>query len=111
MRKLVVERMLYSEVESFEQLKPKITKQLLSELSKSLDLFDTTIPGLVSSVYTLYVEGRELFRHRHRLDPLTILYPLALAVLRRTFSNVRDMVLPSPKEMFVHPTRPLRCMG
>ena len=84
--------MLYSEIPSFDRLKDK-TKDRLTDIGQTLAFFNFTVPAIIASIYALYLEGRELWKHRNRIDLLALLYPFLMYFIRRLFDWIRQNAL------------------
>lgn len=41
-----------------------------------------TVPEIISSFYKLFLEGKELWKHRARIDELSLLFPLTVYIAR-----------------------------
>ena len=76
-----MERILHSDIEAFEHLREKTTERF-TDIGRSLVFFNYTVPDIISSFYKLFLEGKELWKHRSRIDELSLLYPLGVYVFR-----------------------------
>eukprot|EP00698_Gefionella_okellyi_P020907 TRINITY_DN6658_c0_g1_i3.p2 TRINITY_DN6658_c0_g1~~TRINITY_DN6658_c0_g1_i3.p2 ORF type:complete len:332 (-),score=85.01 TRINITY_DN6658_c0_g1_i3:2108-3103(-) len=78
-RKLVMERILFSELAALEKLQGKtsdLDSKITTDINQTLNLFNYTIPGLLGGCYALAREIQELYHEREHLDWLAVARPL-----------------------------------
>jgi len=106
-RRLVFERLLYSEINAFEQLHNTldIEYRISADISQTLNFFSFTIPQMISSVYALAREGIELYQMKHLVDPLALLHPILVAIFRKCVSSVKYHFIVKKERDVIHKTR------
>eukprot|EP01080_Neovahlkampfia_damariscottae_P000096 gene96-4345_t len=76
-KRLVLERLLYSEIWSLDFYeKNDIERRISIDIQSTLNLFSFTVPNLVSNFYTILREGSELYERREQIDMLAIARPM-----------------------------------
>ena len=111
-RRLVMERILYSEVGSLQQRYALMfggeksvlrTEQLevfvFNDINETLHLFNATIPGLFRSSYTLLLSARELWLQRASIDMLSILRPSIVGFSSELLNVLRERLLLDPQSL------------
>ena len=93
-RRLVMERVLFSEIQAFEDVKQRnqdLVYRITQDIGQTLAFFNFTAPAMIASAYALLPEGKELWRNRHRLDTLALFYPVAAFVCRKIFVAIMGL--------------------
>ena len=99
-KRLVLERILYSELGSLQQRYFDVfgeevrTEQLemhvFNDISETLNLFNTTIPSLMRGAYTLVGSSHDLWLNRDAFDFLAILRPSIVGMTSEAVNYVRE---------------------
>lgn len=90
-RKLVLQRILHSEIEAFDDLKEK-TPNRFKDIGQSLAIFNTAVPSIIFSTYSFVLGALELWKNRYRLDALAFLHPLLFYLSRRLLVFIRTCI-------------------
>ena len=96
-RRLMVQRILYSEIGAFEKVKAETTNRL-HDIGQTLAFFNYTVPAMISTCYALYVEGKEVWRNRQRIDYLAFVYPVGIYFINRLMEGAREVFLKFSKK-------------
>eukprot|EP01087_Luapelamoeba_hula_P018310 TRINITY_DN5885_c0_g1_i2.p1 TRINITY_DN5885_c0_g1~~TRINITY_DN5885_c0_g1_i2.p1 ORF type:complete len:806 (-),score=153.64 TRINITY_DN5885_c0_g1_i2:2-2419(-) len=105
-RRLVFERLLYSEMGAFEKLRTlDVEYRISADISQTLNFFSFTLPQMVASLYALSREGFELYRMRASVDPLALAYPIVIGVTRKLASYVKYHFIEKKQRDVISKTR------
>ena len=109
-RRLVMERILYSEVGSLQERYALLfggeksvlrTEQLevfvFNDINETLHLFNSTIPSIFRSTYTLLLSTSDLWGQRSSIDVLSILRPSIVGFTSELLNLVRDRLVLDPQ--------------
>ena len=109
-RRLVMERILYSEVGSLQERYASMfggeksvlrTEQLevlvFNDIHETLLLFNSTLPSIFRSTYTLLLSTADLWAQRKSIDVLSILRPSLVGFTSEALNLLRDRVLLDPQ--------------
>ncbi|EGC36488.1 hypothetical protein DICPUDRAFT_77869 [Dictyostelium purpureum] len=96
-KRLVMEKLLYSEIGAFDFLKKKknigpveIEYKLSSSINTTISFFTFTIPDLIASLYAFVIEGSELLKNKNKIDPLIVLHPILIAIYQKVSQKLRE---------------------
>jgi ABC-type multidrug transport system fused ATPase/permease subunit len=102
-KRLVLERILYSELGSLQEKYHEVfgeevrTEQLemhvFNDISETLNLFNTTIPSLLRGAYTLVGSSHDLWLNREAFDVLAILRPSIVGLTSEAVNYVREKMI------------------
>lgn len=102
-RRLVLERILYSELGSLqaryfavfgESVRTDQLEQIVfNDISETLNLFNTTLPSLMRGAYTLVGSAHDLWLNRDAFDVLAILRPSLVGLTSECVNFVREKYL------------------
>lgn len=103
-KRLIVERILFSEIGSlerkFQQLfgttaaRPdQLEVRIFRDISDTLHLFNFTLPTLVRGIWTVALQGRELYRQREAIDGLAIGRPALVMLVQEGLDYALDQVV------------------
>lgn len=83
-RRLLLHRLLYCEMEgmSRKNVAEDLEARLSTDISLTLSFFNYTLPSTIASIYALIREGWDLWGVRQKVDPLALLHPLGVSILR-----------------------------
>ena len=111
-RRLVMERILYSEVGSLQLRYAAViggekavvrTEQLevlvFNDINETLQLFNSTIPHLFRSTYTLLLSTSDLWQQRSAIDVLSILRPSIVGFSSELLNLLRDRLVLDPQSV------------
>ncbi|ELR12905.1 ABC transporter, ATPbinding domain containing protein [Acanthamoeba castellanii str. Neff] len=126
-RRLVFERLLYSEMGEFEKLRTlDIEYRISADISQAprpptlitpaparrltfnwctLSFFSFTLPQIVGSVYALMREGFELYKHRQHVDPLALAHPVLIGVVRKVMGYFKYHFIEKRQRDVIQKTR------
>ena len=110
-RRLVMERILYSEVGSLQQRyaamfggeksvgvrTDRLELLVFTDIHETLQLFNSTIPHLFRSTYTLLLSTSDLWQQRAAIDVLSILRPSIVGFSSELLNLLRDRLLLDPQ--------------
>ncbi|EFA76103.1 putative non-transporter ABC protein [Heterostelium album PN500] len=95
-RRMVMEKLLYSEIGAFDFLRKKnnigpleLEFKISSSINTTISFFTYTIPDFFATLYAFVVEGSDLFRSRRKIDPLIILHPILIAIYQKVSQRLR----------------------
>ena len=99
-KRLVLERILYSELGSLQERYMSIfgeevrTEQLEShvfnDINETLNLFNTTIPSMMRGAYTLALSAHELYQNKDAFDVLAIVRPSVVGLVSEGVNWMRE---------------------
>ncbi|KAN0014562.1 hypothetical protein ACTFIU_000880 [Dictyostelium citrinum] len=99
-RRLVMEKLLYSEIGAFDFLRKKknigpaeLEYKLSSSINTTISFFTYTIPDLIASLYAFVIEGSELLKKGHKIDPLIVLHPILIAIYQKVSQKLRERLV------------------
>ncbi|KAM9967374.1 hypothetical protein ACTFIW_001458 [Dictyostelium discoideum] len=99
-RRLVMEKLLYSEIGAFDFLRKKknigpaeLEYKLSSSINTTISFFTYTIPDLIASIYAFVIEGSELLKKGHKIDPLIVLHPILIAIYQKVSQKLRERLV------------------
>lgn len=76
-KRLILQRFLYSEIDSFSDVDSKeLEFRITHDINRSLRIFSFVIPQLLSNLYTILAECRDLYGKKDKLDLIIVLRPL-----------------------------------
>jgi ABC-type multidrug transport system fused ATPase/permease subunit len=86
-RRLVLERILYSEIDELDKITKSYSGSLedkvARDITSTLNFINKYLPSLVSGIYAFVVEGSELFKKRKSINTLAFAYPIAITSIQR----------------------------
>lgn len=86
-RRMVMERLLYSEIGAFDRLRTSdLETRISADISQTMSLFNYTIPAMFGAAYSLYRESQDLYANRAHVDPLAVLRPTLFGLGGRLLS-------------------------
>ncbi len=99
-KRLVLERILYSELGSLQQRYQDVfgsevrTDQLeahvFNDINETLNLFNNTLPSMVRGAYTLTVSAAELYQNRDAFDVLSLIRPSVVGLVGESVNWLRE---------------------
>ncbi|KAF2069864.1 hypothetical protein CYY_008817 [Polysphondylium violaceum] len=96
-RRLVMEKLLYSEIGAFDFLRKKknigpaeLEFKLSSSINTTISFFTYTVPEFVASLYAFSVEGYYLWSKKKKIDPLIVLHPILIAIYQKVSQKLRE---------------------
>ncbi|GAM23859.1 hypothetical protein SAMD00019534_070340 [Acytostelium subglobosum LB1] len=96
-RRMVMEKLLYSEIGAFDFLRKKnnigpleLEFKISSSINTTISFFTYTLPEFFAAMYALLVEGSDLFSRRKKIDPLIILHPILIAIYQKVSQRLRQ---------------------
>jgi len=93
-KRLVLERILYSEVWAFTEFQGReLEYRISTEIHNTLRLFSFIIPNIMSSIYAIFREGYELYEGRAKLDWLLIARPVASMITWRLIDWIKTQFM------------------
>ncbi|EGG17983.1 putative non-transporter ABC protein [Cavenderia fasciculata] len=99
-RRMVMEKLLYSEIGAFDFMRKKnnigpleLEFKISSSISSTISFFTYTIPDLISSAYAFAVEGSDLLKRKNKIDPLIILHPILIAIYQKVSQRMRELLV------------------
>jgi ATP-binding cassette subfamily B multidrug efflux pump len=93
-KRLVLERILYSEIWAFNEYQGReLEYRISTEIQTTLRLFSTIIPKLFSSIYAVYQESKDLYHNRHNIDLLSIGLPLFSMVVWKCVDWIKVQIM------------------
>ena len=111
-KRLMMERILYSEIGSlqaryrqyFHGDQQHIQTELLemfvmNDINETLQLFNTTIPTLIRNGYTLLFSSMELYAQRAHIDLLSIVRPTVIGIMGESLNLIRDRWVTEPQTL------------
>lgn len=98
-KRLVMERILYSEIGALQQRylevfgetirTEELENRVFKDISESLHLFNFTIPSIVRNSFTLVGQAYSLYQVRKKIDALTILRPTIVGMVGEAVELMR----------------------
>jgi ABC-type multidrug transport system fused ATPase/permease subunit len=99
-KRLVLERILYSELGSLQQRYQNVfgsevrTDQLeahvFNDINETLNLFNTTLPSMMRGAYTLAISAHELYTNRDAFDVLSLIRPSIVGLVGESVNWMRE---------------------
>jgi len=99
-KRLVLERILYSELGSLQEAymqqfgehvrTENLEAHVFNDIHETLNLFNNTLPSMLRGVVTLGVSGHELWQNRAAFDVLAILRPSVVGLMSECVNYVRE---------------------
>ncbi|KAF0980819.1 hypothetical protein FDP41_013302 [Naegleria fowleri] len=84
-KRLVLEKILYSEIWAFTEFQGReLEYRISTEIHNTLRLFSYVVPNILSSLYAIVREGFELYEGRAKLDWMLVIRPVISILLWRT---------------------------
>ncbi|KAL9651529.1 hypothetical protein ABK040_001475 [Willaertia magna] len=81
-KRLVLEKILFSEVYAFNELQGReLEYRITTEIHNTLRLFSFIIPSILSSIYAIVRESYELYENKNKLDFLIIIRPILSIII------------------------------
>eukprot|EP00742_Colponemidia_sp_Colp-10_P005259 GILJ01005618.1.p1 GENE.GILJ01005618.1~~GILJ01005618.1.p1 ORF type:complete len:996 (-),score=124.65 GILJ01005618.1:18-3005(-) len=116
-KRMVLERLLHSEIGALEVVREKaallpgnaagdrdLESRIFSDISQTLQLFNFTLPSILNGFYTLVKDGLELYQNRNEVDALAVLRPFITVFLSHIFEWLRDLKFERRKELTIRKT-------
>ncbi|KYR00105.1 putative non-transporter ABC protein [Tieghemostelium lacteum] len=95
-RRMVMEKLLYSEIGAFDFLRKKkrigpyeLEYRISSSINTTISFFTFTLPNFFASFYAFVIEATLLLRKGNKIDPLIILHPILIAVYQKVSQKLR----------------------
>ncbi|KAL6042253.1 ABC transporter, ATPbinding domain containing protein, partial [Balamuthia mandrillaris] len=105
-RRLVFERLLYSEMGAFEKLSSlDIEYRISADISQTLNFFTFTLPQIMGSLYAFVREGFELWYSRKNVDPLALAHPIVVGIVRKIMGYIKYHFVEKKERDVIHKTR------
>lgn len=83
-KKLILERVLYSELGAIEKLNTgNLEQKITADITQTLNFVNRYLPSLVSGLYAFLIESAMLYRKRRTIDILAVVYPVLIALIKR----------------------------
>ena len=102
-KRLVMERILYSEIGSLqsrymevfgeEVRTDQLESRVFSDISETLQLFNSTIPSILRGTYTFILQSHDLYGQRASIDILSILRPSIVGLVDEFINFAREKYL------------------
>ncbi|KAL0480059.1 ABC transporter H family member [Acrasis kona] len=93
-KRLVLERILYSEIWSFNEYHGReLEIRISTEIQSTLKMFSFTIPNTLGSFYAIYKEAKDLYLQRNRIDVLAIARPFVVMAIFKVVDWTKRQVL------------------
>jgi len=93
-KRLVLEKILYSEVWAFGEYQGReLEYRISNEIHMTLRLFSTIIPKLFSSFYAIYQESRDLYANRAQIDLLSVGLPMCSMVVWKCVDWTKTQIM------------------
>lgn len=93
-RRLVLERILYAEIEELDKITKSYSGSLedkvARDITSTLNFINKYLPSLVSGLYAFLVEGSELWKKRKSIHTLSFAYPILISAIQRGITWVQD---------------------
>eukprot|EP01132_Coremiostelium_polycephalum_P002872 gene2872-3569_t len=95
-RRLVMEKLLYSEIGAFDFMRKKnigpaeLEAKISSSINSTISFFTYTVPDFFACMYAFVIEGSELFTKRKIIDPLIVLHPILIAIYQKVSQKLRE---------------------
>lgn len=93
-RRLVLERILYAEIEELDRLNKSYSGSLedkvAQDITSTLNFINKYLPSLVSGLYAFIIEGSELWKKRRSIHTLSFAYPILISAIQRGITWIQD---------------------
>lgn len=93
-RRLVLERILYAEIEELDRLNKSYSGSLedkvAQDITSTLNFINKYLPSLVSGLYAFLIEGSELWKKRRSIHTLSFAYPILISAIQRGITWIQD---------------------
>eukprot|EP01133_Synstelium_polycarpum_P016165 gene16165-19239_t len=99
-RRMVMEKLLYSEIGAFDFLRKKnnvgpleLEFKISSSINSTISFFTYTVPDFFAALYAFVAEGSDLLARKSKIDPLIILHPILIAVYQKVSKRLREFLV------------------
>ena len=93
-RRLVLERILYAEIDELDRLNKSYSGSLedkvAQDITSTLNFINKYLPSLVSGLYAFLIEGSELWKKRRSIHTLSFAYPILISAIQRGITWIQD---------------------
>lgn len=94
-RRLVLERILYSEIDELDKItrsySGSLEDKVARDITSTLNFINKYLPSLVSGLFAFLVEGSELWKKRKSINTLSFIYPIFISVIQRSITWLQDI--------------------
>ena len=92
-KRMVLERVLHSEIGELERLTDaaghQLEQKIVNDISQTMQLVTFTLPTTAGAIYTFTREARDLYSIRSRLDKYVLLRPLLVGAFTQLVDSIK----------------------